>query len=388
MTLFARRASAFVLVTGLWTSHFCAYGETAVTNSESRLKRLASSYAANSANLSKIARNFAGGSLNIGTSNSVVDAERHQCHALALLLGKDETARRIAVQYQPNLQLRTTENAQDVAIAAHSMYVFTQVVDEIIAWDAKQRREEWNLGCVGSHGIRNEDAVGGSPESFFRIRRDGSNLVVLGAVEAGFFIKLKGALEKTPTIRTVALGSNGGAVHEALLAGRYIRQRGLNTELWNNCRSACVLVFLGGAERRIDAPYPALGFHQISLNGVAVSAADAAYLHVASYAEEMGVDSTALMRLMQLRPPSGMLDIKYEHNGVSDLLCKYRIATVVQRGCSLEDFRTKPPVRSRIEPKLTERGGSNDSPASQSDPFSLDYDPLAPGAYRRYLQSN
>lgn len=272
-------------------------------------------------------------------------------------------------------------------MVAHSMHTFTEVVNEVIAWSEKQRNEEWDLGCVGAHSIGSEESTGKLRNSFFIVRGNGRHLIVLGDVKTGFFDKLRHALESNPAVTTVLLGSNGGAVYEALMAGRYLRQIGVSTELWNNCRSACVLVFLGGVERRINAPYPALGFHQISVNGLAIGRSDVPYADVATYAEEMGVDSTALVRLMQLRPPGGMLDIKYSHGGMSDLLCNFRIATVVQRGCSSKDLHARPIKRSaaRAQPHSTGDRKSDDPLATRGDPLSLDYDPLAPGAYKRYL---
>ena len=309
---------------------------------ERNLTELAAEYKARSERLHKIAASLAGGFVHIGTAYSVVDSERHQCHALATLLGKDSIARRVAINYRLNVELKTIENAQDVAIAAHSMHVFTEVVREVNAWDKGQRQEEWNLGCVGSHQIGTVEFVGQPKPSFFRLRANGTVLIVLGDVETGFSNKLKTAVDANPRVQTILLGSGGGSVYEALMAGRYLRQRGLNTELWNNCLSACVLVFLGGVERRINAPYPTLGFHQISVMGnagrpVAVSSTDKAYADVAAYAIKMGVDAIALLRLMQLRPPEGMFQIKYDHSDASRLLCKSKIATVVQRGCASSD---------------------------------------------------
>lgn len=212
--------------------------QTEISVRERSLTELAAEHKARSERLHKIASNLAGGFVNIGTAYSAVDSERHQCYALATLLGKDSLARRIAVDYRPNVELKTIENAQDVAIAAHSMHVFTEVVKEVIAWDKGQREEEWNLGCVGSHQIGTEEFVGQPEPSFFRLRANRTVLIVLGDVETGFFNKLKTAVDANPRVQTILLGSGGGSVYEALMAGRYLRQRGLNTELWNSCLSA------------------------------------------------------------------------------------------------------------------------------------------------------
>ena len=365
------------------------------------LKKLIASYEENSKNLTNVAQQLAGGFVHIGTSFNLVDWEQHQCHALALAFGKMATAQKAAVMYRINTVTRSIENAHDVAVAAHSMHVFTLAATEVGRWSSKQREEEWNLGCAGRFGISNNERFQGPQASFFQLRANGRALVVLGNVEAGFYSKIKHALDNNPKITTVLLGSDGGAVFEAIDAGRYIRQKGLNTELWNSCRSACVLVFLGGVERRIDAPYPALGFHQISIRetagrSVAVPATDSSYQRVAMYATEMGVSAPSLIGLMRSKPPDDMLDIKYDHSDQAQILCKFRIATVVQRGCSADDFlrgtaREQNPdrkpnrnINSRLMNDPFDYGGYANDPF---DAGGYANDPFRGGTYNPYRKS-
>ncbi len=51
------------------------------------------------------------------------------------------------------------------------------------------------------------------------------------------------------------LGSGGGYIDEAMKAGAYIRRKGLDTTLYNNCDSACPLVVMAGVERLNWSPY-------------------------------------------------------------------------------------------------------------------------------------
>ena len=77
---------------------------------------------------------------------------------------------------------------------------------------------------------------------------------MLGDITAGFAEGLARALAENAKIETVALGSAGGSLVDALKAGRMIRALGLNTTLWSNCYSACTIVFLGGERRRFGRP--------------------------------------------------------------------------------------------------------------------------------------
>ncbi len=53
-------------------------------------------------------------------------------------------------------------------------------------------------------------------------------------------------------VKTVALHSPGGSLHDALTIGRLIRERKFATEVADGryCASACPLIFAGGVERR------------------------------------------------------------------------------------------------------------------------------------------
>ena len=102
----------------------------------------------------------------------------------------------------------------------------------------------------------------------------------------------------------VMLGSRGGSVHDAMQAGGHIRQRGLQTELFGDCESACPLMYLSGQEPRIARlPLHRLGFHQISARGKAIPLDSPIYETVGAFIEAMGVDSAFVLKAMRSTPP-------------------------------------------------------------------------------------
>ena len=157
----------------------------------------------------------------------------------------------------------------------------------------------------------------------------GKGIKVLGAIEAGFTAKLSATLAIAPKAEFVALGSGGGSVYEAIASGKLIRSKGLTTTIWNNCYSACPLVFLGGVDRYVHSPYPSFGFHQISNPAGAIPKGSPVYAHVGAYIRSMGADDRFLLAEMMRAMPEQMNMI----HGADERLCKARVATWIQRAC-------------------------------------------------------
>jgi hypothetical protein len=88
---------------------------------------------------------------------------------------------------------------------------------------------------------------------------------------------------------TINLASHGGEVDEALRIGREIRRRGYSTYVGTGtCNSACALIWLAGAERRLW-PTAKLGFHSAWHGDVERS--DASNAKIAEYLDELGIPS-------------------------------------------------------------------------------------------------
>lgn len=264
----------------------------------------------------------------IGTMYNEVDAREHACYSLGLLVGQPESVRHIRLNRNPPLRARNSDEAHELRVIARSLDNFVHVASNSLKLSVDEQILEWNLDCVGQHGIKGYAIHTNRQNSFFLIKNNGLVLQILGDIEQGFAARLRAAIEANPRVNTVALGSGGGLVHEAIVAGRYIRSRGLETTLWNNCYSACPLVFLGGVERTVWSPYPNLGFHKFYTSSGAIPIASRVYREVADYVHEMGASPHFVLKLIYSAEPSQMVLIR----GTKEL-CENKVATWIQRVC-------------------------------------------------------
>jgi len=258
---------------------------------------------------------------NPGTSMNEVDVPQHRCSILGRTLEKSEVIKDIEVDYS---NIGTSD--YDISIALTSLDNWLSVARYLVGYAKDYKVKMWNLNCVGQMGIPTSAYIASEgPATFYEVENDGAVLRVLGDVERGFSDKLQAALLNNPSVKYVGLGSGGGYVHEAIKAGLIIRKYRLDTVLWDDCYSACTLVFLGGVERTIWSPYPRLGFHKVSIGGNAVDLYDESYNLIGEYTRAMGVDVQAVLKAMIKAEPSGMNYPDHEY------LCNGRITTWIQR---------------------------------------------------------
>lgn len=263
----------------------------------------------------------------LGTAYNEYMVPEHRCAILGRMLEKTKFIKHLeAPQPSPGA------TADDYALAAQSLDNWLINLKDLQSLSSGERIKTWNLDCAGKLDIPASESISevGVTATFYIAENDGALLRVLGDVEQDFFLKLTKALDENPKVKTVALGSGGGLVREAILAGYEIRKRGLETTVWNNCYSACPLVFLGGIQRTVWSPYPELGFHQIYNSNGALPSDSKIYDIVRRYADDMGVQSNALISLMLSATPNEMRNAPLED------LCKFKIATWVQRNCLSE----------------------------------------------------
>lgn len=259
----------------------------------------------------------------LGAIYNELDAKEHSCSILGRMLGKPEAIADVEATVEHDL---SDLDPHSTGLAAHSLDNWVYIARRLLTTTKERRIEEWNLDCVGQMGIPNSAYIVSSErQTFYDV--DGAVLRILGDVENGFAEKIRSALSENPQIRTVALGSGGGAVYEAMLAGIYIRERGLETTLYNNCYSACTILFISGVQRTVWSPYPDLQFHQVSQGGVAVPLDDQVYMDLAIYSERMGVLPMIFIGLMQRASPE-----EFEVPPVN-ILCDLGLTTWVQRIC-------------------------------------------------------
>ncbi|MEK1890374.1 MAG: hypothetical protein AAAB35_22995 [Phyllobacterium sp.] len=258
----------------------------------------------------------------MGTSTNEYYVREMSCYILGKLLGQSKSSAHL----DPSL-LDDDGSEQPSSLSENWAFNLDRLSNE----SEDRWVKEWNLDCAGQYGIPQRAAIKeASLDAFYDIREDGTVIYILGHVTEGFHSRLLSVLDANPAVDTVALGSGGGLVWEAMEAGKEIRKRGLSTRLWNDCYSACPLVFIAGKTREIWSPYPRLGFHQISFPGLGVTASDEMYKKeiykkIAEYAEGMGVNSEALVNFMLQAQPS---DFYYPD---LETVCDAKLATWVQR---------------------------------------------------------
>lgn len=210
--------------------------------------------------------------VHMGTALNELHVNEHSCSILGRMLGKVRYIKHLEVDYSDEALAGFNDNQpgvsdDDLAVAMISLDNWISNAQRLVNASPDERIREWNLDCVGQFDIPASASLRESNvETFFTLNNDGEVLRVFGDVEEGFAARLDAALNRHPTVKVVALGSAGGSVYEAIRAGQNIRSRRLSTVLWNECLSACTLVFLGGVERQIWSPYPRLGFHRVSLS--------------------------------------------------------------------------------------------------------------------------
>lgn len=238
-----------------------------------------------------------------GNQGLVAEYNMHMCAILGRRLGLVERIRHLEPP-QPEFD----EPPSTLAWNVRSLHHWVRAAKRFSNMTQNQRRMHWNLECAGKHGIPSSDNVRRNSELYFE--RHGAYLYIHGDIVSGFHAELTRALYENPDVEYIGIGSGGGAVIEAIKAGIFIRSLGLKTQLSGNCFSACPLVFAAGQERLIMRDYPAIGLHEISINGKAVPADHQVYRVVARYLDEMGVDGDMLVSFMQRYSPQemGLLD--------------------------------------------------------------------------------
>ena len=271
-----------------------------------------------------------------GTAFNEIHLPEHNCWVLGQLLGKADTVKSVEITYEPDYETQTTENASDLRIMSNSLHNFSSAANHVLRMSHDERVVTWNLDCAGQLGLPKDHIKQEGTSSFYVVIGDGKALKVLGDIEDGYAQKIIDAIEANPGIEQVALGSGGGLVKEAMRAGEFIRQRGLETTLYNNCYSACPLVFMAGVQRTNWSPYSELGFHQIyTPDGNSVPFDSPVYRQIFTYLVRMGIEPRYVLQKMWSAPPQGMTNV----DGYSDELCEANITTWVQRGCTSKDYR-------------------------------------------------
>lgn len=267
----------------------------------------------------------------IGVMHINKDLKIHTCYSLGVLLGKRNYVDHLKFKRLAAVQANDRDDAYSLRIQARSLENFQNAVKATLKLTQEDRTIRWNIDCVGQYSIRG-GFDSNAKNTFFRVQNQGKVIQILGDIGPDFSTRLQSAINSNPGVTTIALGSGGGYVSEAMKAGRLIRSKQLDTTLWNNCYSACPLVFLGGKDRLIYDPFPYLGFHKIRIETGPIPASSPVYKSVSDYVSDMGASSRLVLDWMLSAEPSQMLVIQ------GKTLCESNVATFIQRLCKSEEF--------------------------------------------------
>ena len=100
-----------------------------------------------------------------------------------------------------------------------------------------------------------------------KLSPDGRDISIDGYITSGVAAKLRQKLDSAPNATRLTLNSHGGRILEALAMVDLIKARKLDTNVVQNCESACTLLFLAGAERTAST-LAEIGFHQPDFPGL------------------------------------------------------------------------------------------------------------------------
>ena len=269
-----------------------------------------------------------GGTSWAGTMYNGYKSQEHECAILGRMLNQPAAIRHLEDFEYPPMDSRS--DPHDLLVFSISLENWVGAARWATSATADQRINRWNLDCVGNFGIATTLSMKPEkPEAEFQV--EGRQLHVYGEIDAGFAERFEQALDANKDIAEITLGSGGGSVRDAVLAGVLIRTRGLDTTIYGNCYSACPLVFLGGIRRVVWAAPYRLGFHQIySGDGIPIPFDDELYRLVAKYIAAMGGDPSLVLAWMYSAPPTDMFEPELEE------LCLARVSTFVQRICNVD----------------------------------------------------
>lgn len=234
-----------------------------------------------------------------GAMNDNRDFDMHFCAILGRRLG----LKRFIDHLEPP-QPAHNSDIWELTLHTVSLRNWITAAINIGSLDPTRRAQIWNLECIGQGLVHRSLYVPVPRFTWFDV--EGSQLQIYGDVLSDFSQRLENALNQNPQVTTVALGSGGGSVLEAIKAGMIIRQRRLDTQLYGSCMSACPLVFLGGVNRRMYRFSERFGFHQVSANGVAVPATAPVYQVIYDYIIRMGGNPRPFIATMWQYKPSEM----------------------------------------------------------------------------------
>ncbi|WP_309084178.1 hypothetical protein [Chelativorans sp.] len=182
--------------------------------------------------------------------------------------------------------------------------------------------------------VTSDEAMLRQPISF--TLEPGGLLRATGSIGLGSAGRLKAELEaRGEYVKRVSLNSPGGALDDAILMARMLRERGIATMVEDGaiCASSCPLMMAGGAVRLVGEQ-AAVGLHQFytaadALTQPAQAMADAQMTtaRISRHLEEMGVDPAMWLHALDT-PPRALYYLTAEE------MKRYKLVTAAENVAS------------------------------------------------------
>lgn len=118
--------------------------------------------------------------------------------------------------------------------------------------------------AFGTHREAVSDIARNGPRHRLEVIPGRSMILINGIFDPGLSRDLKALLTEQPEIRGIMLESDGGRVFEARGVAKQILDHGLDTYVYETCRSACTIAFIAGAQRFLGERGQ-LGFHSYAI---------------------------------------------------------------------------------------------------------------------------
>ena len=304
------------LILASWVGVARASGVEAVREKSKRYEELSAQYALSAVRISK--------NPDLSTSYLNVDSKEQFCMVLIDLLGIDPGTSFQSVQGIPDSD---SDDPVEQVLYSASLRSYIDSANILLQEDDFSLKYEWNLNCAGVFGADKYFKISDSPPWSVSISPDGTTLYVVGDIRRGLYDAIAKRLAIHARIKRVELASLGGYISDGIKIGRLLRKRKITTVVGSNCYSSCALVFLGGAERIVPAPYWNLGFHRASSRGIPLWDGDGVYDEIKDYVDDMIGAGGALVQRSFV--PVG-LDF---YRPSRSELCSSNIATSVEDVC-------------------------------------------------------
>ncbi len=130
---------------------------------------------------------------------------------------------------------------------------------------------------------------------------DGRTLSLNGAFASGSWPAFKRMVEANPAIELITLASPGGRIFDADKIAGLIRAKGIDTQVIDQCASACTIVLLAG-RHRMAGRLSKVGFHQPDFPGMDPATRTSAIADNSRLYREAGIKQPFIDRMMATAP--------------------------------------------------------------------------------------